>query len=446
QEKIQRAIKASVRKSEKDDTELDTKLANTVTDFDAAMTVLKVALDRKISTRINVSEKRNDSKMDALREHNLLMAKDIEALKKFEGDLQGLEGKLQTIVSNLTQARLDMEKLAQRVKSEMTRTKATVDDELGKVTNDVNTKLLEFASDLKQADERNLGIIRLELKKNQTAVNKQLQGMAVDMSSFENDMNAKIRSGQAAIKKELTTFGSDVDKRLRMLEASIGANTKNQKELERIFNGKTEDMIRHDSAIDERIDRVEAGLMDHMENFKDITKRRELMTKNEMARIRKSVDQKVGHAALELERKIGLLGKDVENLKSIESEIGGIAEELRKRKEESAAISAKIGAISQEITDKSEKDDMKIKEQLDMMQSDMMTSLGTAESRTVKYHAGLLSTVRQTLKKDIQSLKEHHAAMKTEIKNLRGLGSAVNDIQQAVTATQKKVDDTVNNV
>ncbi len=446
EEKIHRAIKASMRKSDKDDAEISKNLAAAVMDFDVSMRTLKAALDRKISTMLNLFDKKTDSKMDTLREHSLLMGKDIEALKKFEGDIEGLEGKLQTTVSNLTQTRLDMEKLAQSVKSEMNGAKAAVDDELGKMTNDVNTKLLEFSSELRQADEKNLGTIRLELKKNQAALDKQLQLMSADMTSFENSAGAKIRSGQAAIRKEFSAFGDGVEKRLRMLEANIGANSKNQKDIEKMLSGRIDVMVKHGVVTDEKIDSVEAGLIERLENFIDITKRKELMIKNEMGKIGKSVDQKVGHASLELERKVGLMGKDVENLKSIESGISGLAAEVGKRKEETASLNAKINIISQDITDKSEKNDMIIKKQLDSMQSEVKNNLESAEARIVKENVSSFSKVRHNLKEDIHTLREENATLKAEVRNLQKLGSIVNDLQQAVAAAQGKVDDTVNNV
>jgi chromosome segregation ATPase len=446
QEKVNRAIKASVRKSEHDDEELGERITAAAADFDESMKSLQLSLDRKLASRISASEKKTETKLDTLKEHSLIMRKDIEALKKFEGDIEGLEEKLQTTVSNLTQTRLDMEKLAQKVRSDMEKTRAGVDDELVKMTNDVNTKLLEFSSDLRQADEKNMGEMKLAAEQTQQELDKKLQGMTADVTAFENAVNTKIRTGQAAMKKEQGAFERGVEKRLQMLESNITANTENHKEMQKMLNEKVESLVRHDDDTAERLEGVESALMEHIDKLRELGKRREVMTRNEMQKIGKSADQKVGHAALQLERKIGLLGKDIDNLKSLQAQIGGLAAEIGKRKEETASLRAKVNEVSQEVTDKSEKADMGLKEQMEVLQSEVRNRLESAESRIVKENVRSFSKVRQNLKKDVHALREENASLKADVRNLQKMGAIVNDLQQAVVAAQKKVDDTLNSI
>ncbi len=446
QEGTNRAIKASLRKSETDDAQLADRITSVMADSDAAMKSLDIALNKKTSSRLTAYEKKTDAKLDTLREHSLLMGKDIEALKKFEGDIQGLEGKLQVTVSNLTQTRLDMEKLAQRVKGEMDKTTAAVDDELLKVTADVNAKLLELSSDLKQTEERNMGEIRLEAEKTQTGLNKQIVSMKAGMTAFENGVNAKIKTAQAALKKDMTAFENGLEKRLKILESNISANAVSQKETERAINEKLQIMARHNDDTAQKIEMVSADLAGQLQSFKDLSTRREISIKNEMHRIGKSVDQKVGHAVLQLERKAGLMNKDIESLKALDVQIGKVITELGRRKEETAAIGAKVNSITQTLTGKSEKDDMKLSKQMEVLRSDVKNRLETAEARILKENVRSFSDARHSLKKDIHALRVENAGLKAEIRNLRNIGGVVNDLQQAFSVLQRRVDESVNNV
>jgi predicted nucleic acid-binding Zn-ribbon protein len=189
-----------------------------------------------------------------------------------------------------------------------------------------------------------------------------------------------------------------------------------------------------------------ADLSGQIQNFKDLSRRRELVIKNETHRIGKSVDQKVGHAVLQLERKAGLMGKDIESLKALDAEIDKVITELGRRKDETAALSAKVNSISQTLTGKSEKDDLKLRKQMEVLQSDVKNRLETAEARILKENVRSFSEARHSIRKDVHALRVENATLKAEIRNLRSIGGAVNDLQQAFVAVQKKVDDSVNNV
>ncbi|UCD03233.1 MAG: hypothetical protein JSV63_01180 [Candidatus Aenigmatarchaeota archaeon] len=446
QERMHRALKSSVRKSEKYDLGLEEKLGAALVDFDNAMKALKVAMDRKTTTRLNLLEKKTDSKMDTLREQNLLMGKDIEALKKFEGDIEGLEGKLQTTVANLTQTRLDMEGLAQRVKGEMGKTKIAVDNEMELARNDVDQKLAALSATMADMNEKNLSIIRAEVRKQQQAFSKKIKENSDELVSFEDSVNSAMKNTSEDVKNQLAAFNSGIEKRLSTLEAGLNTSSKNQKDMERIFNEKFESSLKHSGTTDERIDNVEATLSEHLSNFKELTKRREMVLKNELNKIGKAADQKIGHASLELERKIALLTKDIDSVRAFGTDIGKVITELEKTKEESASLRARMNSISQDITNKSEKADMIIKKQLEMLQAEVKNSLDAAEARIVKENVRSFSQARHNLKKDVHSLREDNAALKAEIKNLRSLGDMVSDIRQAVVDSQKKSDEALSTV
>jgi chromosome segregation ATPase len=466
--RLQRAIKGSTRRSEKGDTDIGDRMTVLEAALEKKMGVLKAATDRRHGARNAALEKRLDAKIEMIKERDIVLGKDIEELFKFGGDIQGLEGKLQATAAQLTQTRIDMETMLQKVKSDMAATKESVRKEMTALSGDIEKKLLSVTSELRQTDEKNLGDLRLAVQKNEEDLKVQLGTMEASMSSFEGAVNAKVRKAEAALGRDLKSFSGGVEKRIGAIEGSIAANAKAQKEFERICAGKFEDMMRSISQTGERLEGADGAAAESLESLREAVRRGEMVLKGHMEKIEKSLGSRMARTVSELEKehtavlgkmrddfvttihsvqkKAVLMEKDVENLKKISGGLTDIADEIATRKEETAALAAKLKSISHDIKDKSERDDLELKKQVELMESALKNTLDTAESRIVKENVRSFAAARQSLKKDIHALREENASLKAEVKNLRALASVVSDLQGGVAAIDKKAEETKNSM
>jgi len=388
EESLGSAIKGSVSKPQKGDAAMEEKLSLLSADSNEKLDALKTSVARRTSARMTVFEKALEKKMDVLRERNLLLGKDIEALLKLESDVGGLDGRVQEVISHLSQARMDVENLGQQLKRGMSGIKRESEDKMRALSEEVDRKLVSFSSELRQVDEKNLGETRLEAEKNQEAVDKRLDTFRAGMSAFEKTMDRKLQGAKSELKRESASFMRDSEERLKMLDRETGESRKRDAAFER-----------------------------------EITKVREEFL-SEINSVRSDA---------------GLLSKDVGDLKAMEPEIKNLADGLRRGEEFSAALEAKMNAVSQETKDKSEKDDMRLKKQMDVLQFEIKSSMETAQSRMSEENIRAFSAARHSLRKDIHTLREENAALKAETKGLLGLAEIVNGLQRNVMGMENEI-------
>jgi len=487
EEKLGRAIKGSVRRMEKGDAAAGERIDNVTLGFDKKLGALKVALVRKTAATMSALDKRLDSKVNMLRERNLLLGKDIEALRRFEADIAGLDGRLQENIANLSQTKLDMEKLEHQVRNTMSGTKSEIDDGMKKLSADLDEKVLSFSSELRQIDEKNLGALRLEMQENQASLNKQLATSRAAMSSFEKAVDRKLQKAGSSLKSDLNSNRKNLETRLNMLERNIDANSKNHKDFEHAISdkissldsgltsmsgdvenlkhlrGKLAGLVKQAESIEERIGRTEAGVTENVEAFKDRFERNRIIIKNELEKIDKKIDQRVKLVSSELGKensavtakmreeflsdinsirgKADLLAEDVARLKSLSADMKTLAGGIRKREEADAALQAKIDSMSQEISDKSERDDMRLLKQLDVLGAEIKDGMEAAESRMSRENVRAFSAARQSLKHDIHAIREENAALKAEVKGLHSLASVVDGLQKKGLAMERNLED-----
>jgi chromosome segregation ATPase len=485
--KLARAVKGSATKAEKGDAAISELLNNASADFDKKLESLKISMQRKSSAGMSALDKAINGKINMLRERDLLMGKDIEALRRFEEDIKGLEGRLQQNISNLSQTKLDMEKLEQRARNTMSKTKREIEDGMKKLSADTDNKVLSFSSELRQTDEKNLGDLKLRLEQNQADLKKQLEAHTVSISSFEKGMERKLQQAGSSLKSELASARKDTGDRLEMLGKDVDANAKNQKDFEQAILNKVSsldsglasmsgdvgdlknlraglaDLVKKTEGIEQRFASTEAGVTENVEAFKNRFEKNRIVIKNELDKIDKKIDERVKLLSSELGKQnsdvlakmreeffadtnsirsnTDLLAKDIARLKSISSDMKTLAGGIKRGEEASAALQARIDSMSQQITDKSEKDDLRLKQQLDVLKSEIKNGLEAAESRISRENVRAFSDARQSLKKDIHALREENAALKAEVKGLHSLAGVVDGLQNGLMSMEKKVED-----
>ncbi len=484
EEKLSKAIKGAVKKMDKGDAATAEMLGKAQADYDGKLEALKDAVDRKIAAKLAAQDKSVNGKVSMLRERNLLLGKDIEAIMKFETDIGGLEGRLQETIGNLSQTKLDMEKLESRVKAAMTRTGTGVGESLKKLSDDLDKKILSFSSELRRIDEKNLAETR-----------QQLEGAAAAQASFERKVVGKVRKAESVLKSELGSTLKSMEERMRMLEKGIDANGKNHKDSERAvldkissldsglaavssevqglkrLKSKLSALVKQAEGIDQRIGTAEASVTDNIESFKDRFERNRIIIKNELEKIDKKIDERVRQASSELVEQnsaslsrmreeflsdinsarssADLLSKDVARLKSMTSDIKALAAGIGKLEETNAAMQERLDSISKETMGKSEMDDMRLKKQIDVLKSEIKSGMEAFESRLSKENVKAFSAARHSLKGDIHAVREENAALKAEVKGLHSLAATVGGLQKDVMAIDKKIEDfghTIDNV
>ncbi len=461
--KLQRAIKLSSRKGEKGDAALDAKVSALIADLEGKMQSLRAAVDKSSTAKAAALSSSLGAKMELIKERSLIMGKDIEELYKFEKDIEGLEGKLQAAISHITQIRLDMEKLSQSIRNDMAATKTTIANDIQSLSAEAEKRLLSLSSELSKTDEKIMGDMKLEFQKSQKALSDQLDKVRADMAAFESSADVRMRKAEATLKRIQADFSADVEKRMKMLEAGIQGNAETSRDIQKMCDTKFAEIVKRAHIDHDNLTLAETKILEELEVFKDMTKRKEMTLANRLEKLSKSVDGKLERASAGLEKHadaivgkvntdlltsigsvqkgMSLMGKDIQALRSLGTEMSGLADELSKRKEETAALSAKLDSMSHAIADKSEKDDMRIKEHMSSVENDIKTRLETAESRIVRENVRSFAAARQTLKKDIHALREENAALKAEVRNLRGMIPVVNGMQKSISAIDHKAEE-----
>ncbi|MBN1896413.1 MAG: hypothetical protein JW789_01650 [Candidatus Aenigmarchaeota archaeon] len=444
QEKVQAALKSAVRRAEKGDILLEEKIGATVADIDSALNVFKSGVDKRLAAKLLSTEGKINKKLEMLNERSLLIGKDIEALRKFEGDIQGLDGKLQITIANLTQTRLDTEKLSQKLRAEMKSTKTLIEKDMTSLRGDVEKSVMTATAELRQADQKNLGDIKLEAERTQQALSSMVETLKADMASFENDVSTSMRKSQAALTKDLKLYGSGVDKRMLSIETNLGAAKKSQTDAERIFSQRMDKMMQHAAVVDERLDGINEDVLEHMRIIREGIARKEIHMKNELQKMNKVIGANLKASATAIDKRISLMAKDVQHLMEAEAQLIALAGEVGKRKEDITALSSRMNALIADSKDKSEKNDMMLKKQIEFIRNDIENRLESAESRIAKENVTSFSTARHELKKDVHALREENATLRADVKNLKSMGVVLNDLQQGVMGMEKRITDSIN--
>ncbi len=484
--KLSSAIKGSITRMAKGDAAIEERLAGAQAETEKRLETMKAALDRKTAARVSSLDKDLNTKINMLRERNLIIGKDIEAIMKFEEDIGGLDGRLSETIGNLSQTKLDMEKLEGRVKGSMARKETEINEAMKRIAADVDKKVLSFSSDLRRIDEKNLGETRLKLEEMQASIGKQLEGADSARLSFERKLDSKVRSAASGIKSELGSGMKSVDDRLRMLEKGIDSNAKVQKDSEkailnkissldsglaaasgeiaglRELRGKLGELVKQAGAMRERMQTTEAGVNEDIGAFKDKFERNRIIIKNELEKIDKKIDERVKLISSELGKenaaiisklkednlaglntvrsRTDMLSKDVARLKSLSPDLKAMAQGLRRADEADAALQSRMEAISQQFMDKSEKDDMQLKKQLDVMKAEIKSRVDAAEARMTEESVRAFSTARHNLKQDVHALREENAALKAEVKGLHSLTAMVTGMAKSVNDMEKRME------
>lgn len=482
EEKLGQAIKGSVRKMQNGDAGMGERLAVAQAEIDKKLESLRVSLDRKAAGRISALDKDLNGKINMLRERNLIIGKDIEAIMKFEEDIGGLDGRLQETIANLSQTKLDMEKLEGRVKGSMSKKETDINEVMKRLSADVDKKVLTFSSDLRQIDEKNLGETRLSLEESQASLVKQLEEANSARLSFERRVELKVRKAESGLKGDMGSGMKSVEDRLRILEKGIDSNAKFHKDSEkaildkissldsglaaangeiaglRELRGKLGELVKQAGSMRQRMQTTEAGVNENIESFKDRFERNRIIIKNELEKI----DQRVKLISSELGKenaaiisrlkeeslaglnsvrsRTDMMSKDVARLKSLFPDLKALAGGLRKADEADAALQSRIDAISQQVMDKSERDDLQLKKQLDVLKSEIKSGMGAAESRMTEENVKAFSAARHNLKQDILALREENAALKAEVKGLHSLVAMVTGMQRSVAGMEKRIE------
>jgi DNA repair exonuclease SbcCD ATPase subunit len=408
------AIKASLKKMQRSDEAIDAKIAAAAAGLENRLESLKVSTDRKTSAKMSAFEKVLEGKMNMLKERSLLIGKDIEELRKLESGVSGLEGRAQETIAHLTQTKLDIGKMEQQLKGAVAGIKADVKKETDAISIDVEKKVLTFASELKAADEKNLGAIRLELNRNREDQEKAISLFETKVMSYENVLNQKMQKAESEIKKESLAFVGSAEKRLKMLEKSLEASGKSSTDFERAITAKMSsmetrqaalsgevenlkgmkaklaDLVRQAELAQQRIDKRSAALNENIEVFRDKFEKNRIVIANELEKIDKKIDQRVRLASSELEKQnAGVMARMREEFLSDVNSIGSKSDMLSKDIDG-------LKAMGQDI---------------------------------------------KSLEAGIKEREEAATAMKNEVKNLRALATVVGTLQKEVAGLGRKVDD-----
>jgi len=408
------AIKASLKKMQRSDEAIDAKIAAAAAGLENRLESLKVSTDRKTSAKMSAFEKVLEGKMNMLKERSLLIGKDIEELRKLESGVSGLEGRAQETIAHLTQTKLDIGKMEQQLKGAVAGIKADVKKETDAISADVEKEVLTFASELKAADEKNLGAIRLELNRNREDQEKAISLFETKVMSYENVLNQKMQKAESEIKKESLAFVGSAEKRLKMLEKSLEASGKSSTDFERAITAKMSsmetrqaalsgevenlkgmkaklaDLVRQAELAQQRIDKRSAALNENIEVFRDKFEKNRIVIANELEKIDKKIDQRVRLASSELEKQnAGVMARMREEFLSDVNSIGSKSDMLSKDIDG-------LKAMGQDI---------------------------------------------KSLEAGIKEREEAATAMKNEVKNLRALATVVGTLQKEVAGLGRKVDD-----
>lgn len=496
EEKLGKAIKGSIRKSERGDMGMVERLDTLNVEFDKKLASQRASLIGKSAAGLSVMDKKMAGSVSMLRERNLLLGKDIEALSRFETDISGLEDRLQKTIAGHSQTKIDMEKLAQLAKNTMSNTKAAIDDEMIKLSADTDRKLSASAGELKKMSDKSLRKLRQQVNEGHASLNNQIEAGKSDIQNFERSLTRSIRKTESGLKNELGENIKSFEDRLMILERGISANSKNQKDFEHAIMDKVSGLesghaamggdvnnllkmrsnlarlVKHADEIGNRIDTMEAGMEEKMEAFKDRFERSRIIIKNELEKNDKKIDDRVRKASLELAGqnaaltgklkedfssdmnsvmgKLNLLEKDIagmkSGMKSMPADIGKLADGIVKGQQVDASLKAKLDSMAQGISDKSERDDMKVMKQLEVLKSEIKNGMEAAESRITSDNVKAFSSARQSLKQDVHALREENAALKAEVKGLSAIAGVVTELQERSLVLDKKVDDSSHSI
>ena len=413
------------------------------------------AIQKKTTARISVFERKVDAKLNTLRERDLLLSKDVEALKKFEADIEGLDGRLQETAAGLAQSKIDMGKLEQSAKAVMAATRASVGQEMQALSEQNERKMLQLSSGLKQADEKNLGALRLEARANQDALAKQMESFRRSSLKFEKTLGSKIRAGEVKLKADTQGALAGLGKRLQLLESDAAAASKDRKDIERLLSEKMSvldsrisaasaelreqkkmktqlsGLVKHADMIADRIDKTEKSLMDNVETFKNRFEKNKIIIQNELDKI----DTKIGHSV-----KQAVTDIQKQNTAGVSKMREQFLADVRRTEEGLGLLGAKVRNMSEKMDERSQKMDMIVKKELEMINAGVKKTLEAASAQMGKENVSLFSTARHELRKDVQKLREENVTLKSEVKHLLALANVVNDLQKNVVVMGRKVD------
>jgi hypothetical protein len=425
-------------------------------------------LEKRQATRAASFERGMSLKINTLKERNLLISKDMEKITGLRKDVDLTDGKLQALVTHITQMRIDMEKASQRAEADAQGAKDAMAKHAGETLSHMEKSLVSFSAQLREESNKGIAAAMLAVEKARHDSETATAEAHARLQAMEGVIQGRLAKTDATLKKDFRLLSGDLEKRMKMLSAGIAKNEVVEREFEKAAGAKFDSVAGRIAAIDDRIGKSEDRVLDDMEFFKQTIKGAEANLKAHVERLDKAIDHKVTKAVTtldrqsvqartkmseeltsgiaEADRKIGLLAKDVGTMRSGLSVIQNIHAELVRRKEENAALQARVSAIAKEISGKSEKDDMRISKQVEVMETKIKGAIESAESRMVRENVRSFAAARHSLRKDIQMLREENASLKAEVRNLKAMGALVTGIQQRMAAIDRKFDSSVSEV
>jgi hypothetical protein len=466
--KMETAIKATARRSDLAAARIERKLAADALEEDKKLQAFGAMLDKRQTARAAAFERAASVKINALKEKNLLITKDMEKIAVLRKDIDMTDGKLQAIATHITQMRIDMEKASQRAEADAAASKDAMAKHAGETLSHMEKSLLSFSAQLRDESNKGIAAAMLAVEKARHDSETATAEAHARLQAMETVIQARLSKTDAALKKDFRLLSSDLEKRMKMLSAGIARNEAVEREFEKSAAAKFDAIAGKMAIIDDRIGKSEDRVLDDMEFFKQSIKGAEANLKAHVGRLEKAIDSRVTKAVTALdrqslqartkmseeltagltdaERKIGLLAKDVATMKSGLSIIQNMNAELARRKEETAALQSRVSAIAKDISDKSEKEDMRIARQVEVMETRIKGAIESAESRMVRENVKSFAAARHSLRKDIQTLREENASLKAEVRNLKAMGALVTGIQQRMAALDKKFESSVSEV
>ena len=427
-------LKAAEKRMGRGDAAMDAKVSAASEAFEKRFAALSAAIEKKESQRLAALGKSIGMKLSTLRERDLLLGKDIEALRKLEAGFAGLDGRVQEVIGQLSQQKLDREKLSQRSLGAEASAKAELKAGLEKASRDAAGGLARLSSELRQADEKNLGALRLEMSESAQSVDGKLAAFLDSMKAFQKSAAAKAQRAESSLSRGQAAFSSGMEKRLKALEKVMEAEAKSRSSSEKSTAA--------------RIAGLDASLTAASKELEDTDKRVEQSIKLAAAQLQKQNTSIIGKMREDFLRemhdassKASLLGREVQGIKAMEAEIKSLTAGVRKGEGSVAGLEGRMDEVSQALKENSAKDDLRIRKGVEVLESQVKSSLEAAEARLTKESLTAFSAARADLMKGVQEVREENTRLKAEIKNLHGLLGAVGGLQKDVAALSKKSDD-----
>lgn len=466
--KMEQAIKATARRSDLSAARIERRMAADALEEEKRLQAFGALLEKKQAARAASFERVMSVKINTLKERNILITKDMEKIAGLRKDTDLLDGKLQALITHITQMRIDMEKASQRAEADAQGAKDAMAKHAGETLSQMEKSLLSFSAQLREESEKGLSAAMLAVEKARHDAETGTAEAHARLQDMEGVIQARLAKTDAALKKDFRLLSADLEKRMKMLQAAIAKNEAAEREHEKASGIKFDALKRNDDILMEKLGKSEDRVLDDMEFFKQSIKGAETSLKTHVERLEKAMEQKVAKAVSaldmqslqartrmgeeltsglsEAERKIGLLAKDVATMRSGLSAIQAINAELTRRKEETTALHARVSAMAKEISGKSEKDDMMISKQVEILETKIKGAIASAEGRMVRENVKSFAAARHSLRKDIQTLREENASLKAEVRNLKAMGTLVTGIQQRMAALDKKFESSVSEV